>query len=477
MEIKYFEVKGLFGEVDVAIPIRDNKLVLVGYNGIGKSTILNLFYYLISRQWKKIIDQEFYSICIQISDLDEIEVLRTDILKYTEIQMDRRQIIGRGKYSKFAFDQILRYITKNFPEHSSEGSHVRDRSILRSQRFQAVEDIASTFSLSMSAADELYSEYVTRSKSDLSLFDEAISVVQKLDTVIADQLNGRILYLPTYRRIERDVKDVFPEFEDEIRRKLQTRRGRKSVGAHIELVEFGMDDVIHKIKQRLENIRGYALSQVNNLTGRYLRDVIRDRASDFSSEITQVDQAALDAVLEKIDDQTLTEEDKKSLYGVVEKINAGIRLENNENYIAHYVTCLTEVGMNISQLERSVQHFASVCNSYLYGKHFLLDNKDYRLVIKRDSGGDVDLEQLSSGEKQIVSLFSHLLLDDVEVNYVIIDEPELSLSVDWQQRFLEDISNMKSCELIFAVTHSPFVYENELDDYAVDFFECEVPRG
>jgi predicted ATPase len=46
-----------------------------------------------------------------------------------------------------------------------------------------------------------------------------------------------------------------------------------------------------------------------------------------------------------------------------------------------------------------------------------------------------------------------------------IDEPELSLSVPWQRQFLVDIVQGKFCSGLMAVTHSPFIYENELDDY------------
>lgn len=70
---------------------------------------------------------------------------------------------------------------------------------------------------------------------------------------------------------------------------------------------------------------------------------------------------------------------------------------------------------------------------------------------------------LSSGEKQIVSLFSHLYLSGQKNSFVIIDEPELSLSVPWQKRLLPDILN--KCNGFIAVTHSPFIFDNELRTY------------
>ena len=48
----------------------------------------------------------------------------------------------------------------------------------------------------------------------------------------------------------------------------------------------------------------------------------------------------------------------------------------------------------------------------------------------------------------------------------MIDEPELSLSVPWQRQFLVDIKQGDFCSGLIAVTHSPFIYENDLDKYA-----------
>lgn len=75
----------------------------------------------------------------------------------------------------------------------------------------------------------------------------------------------------------------------------------------------------------------------------------------------------------------------------------------------------------------------------------------------------IQLTQLSSGEKQIVSLFSKLYLESDEKSIVIIDEPELSLSLQWQKMLLPDIMRTENCDLLLTVTHSPFIFENEFD--------------
>lgn len=245
---------------------------------------------------------------------------------------------------------------------------------------------------------------------------------------------------------------------------------------YIELVQFGMKDVEENLANSLERVKAYALSQINSLTTRYLRDVIRDEAKQYDeTAASNISKDALNSVFSKVDSEILSDQDKNKISNVVEKIIGGEELRDNEKYVAHYVRYLVEVGNNISEREKPIQQFIEICNSYLYGKSFKFNNESYKVEVYHASGQSVEMEELSSGEKQIVSLFSHLLLDQNVSNYIVIDEPELSLSVDWQQRFLEDISKLSTCAFIGAVTHSPFIFDNSLDEHTIDLLEHTKP--
>ena len=115
-----------------------------------------------------------------------------------------------------------------------------------------------------------------------------------------------------------------------------------------------------------------------------------------------------------------------------------------------------------------IKKFANTCNKYLINKHFNYNQSTLNLDIFLDNEfGEkkdiIQLTQLSSGEKQIVSLFSKLYLESDEKSIVIIDEPELSLSLQWQKMLLPDIMRTENCDLLLTVTHSPFIFENEFD--------------
>jgi len=96
------------------------------------------------------------------------------------------------------------------------------------------------------------------------------------------------------------------------------------------------------------------------------------------------------------------------------------------------------------------------------------------MSINLESGDEIKFRDLSSGEKQIISLFSQLYLTEDNQYFIIIDEPELSLSVPWQRKFLTDICESNYCSGIIAVTHSPFIFENELNRFAHSLNEFDI---
>jgi len=295
-----------------------------------------------------------------------------------------------------------------------------------------------------------------------------------LEKRLGDLLPGRVLYLPTYRRIEKDLRDIFPDFEERYRAMMGEgglKAGRSS-SHYIELVSFGMEDVKANIKKTTSDLRDYSLAQHNNLSGLYLRDVIRGSADKFpSKEINSLNPDRITDILDRVSEQALSASDKELLRQKIGSIQ-GMKLSDidlNDRYLAHYFTRLMTVDVDISKREMDISSFVEVCNAYLSpAKRVIYDERTFAVGIYDDRGRPLDMKDLSSGEKQIVSIFAHLYLEDVQDQIVVIDEPELSLSVPWQKRFLSDIQNTGRCAFLFAVTHSPFIYDNHLHASSID---------
>lgn len=91
-------------------------------------------------------------------------------------------------------------------------------------------------------------------------------------------------------------------------------------------------------------------------------------------------------------------------------------------------------------------------------------SKEIRMQISINNTEKKDIDDLSSGEKQLLFTFLNLCAEIQKSSLILIDEPENSLHPTWQTKYLfflkELFENMDlKSHLIFA-THSPFLVAN-----------------
>ena len=84
------------------------------------------------------------------------------------------------------------------------------------------------------------------------------------------------------------------------------------------------------------------------------------------------------------------------------------------------------------------------------------------IPIKEDN--KINYDNLSSGEKQILYIFSQIYSKDINNIMLLIDEPEQSLSILWQEMLIPTIVKSNKCGLVMAMTQSPFIFKNEYFD-------------
>lgn len=70
---------------------------------------------------------------------------------------------------------------------------------------------------------------------------------------------------------------------------------------------------------------------------------------------------------------------------------------------------------------------------------------------------DIEVFDLSSGEKQILIIFLTILLKENKPYILLMDEPENSLHVEWQINFIENIRKLNSNIQIITATHNPIL--------------------
>lgn len=114
--------------------------------------------------------------------------------------------------------------------------------------------------------------------------------------------------------------------------------------------------------------------------------------------------------------------------------------------------------------------FENIINKLFSGKEIHFDERNIPMV-HLSSGDIVDIDVLSSGEKQLFILLGEALLQEERPVVFISDEPELSLHVGWQSSLFSNIRSLNgSCQIISA-THSPDIV-GSFQNCVINIEEC-----
>ena len=76
--------------------------------------------------------------------------------------------------------------------------------------------------------------------------------------------------------------------------------------------------------------------------------------------------------------------------------------------------------------------------------------------------------QLSSGEKQMLAILLTVLVEDQQPYILFMDEPEVSLHIEWQKRLIDLIVELNPNVQIILTTHSPAVIMNGWVDHVTE---------
>lgn len=70
----------------------------------------------------------------------------------------------------------------------------------------------------------------------------------------------------------------------------------------------------------------------------------------------------------------------------------------------------------------------------------------------------IDFYKLSSGEQRIIYIFFNIIFFDADI--YLIDEPELSLSIDYQNKIVTDLITLANDKTLMVATHAPFIFND-----------------
>ncbi len=445
--IRKYEISGLFGYKNFELSFDDNIKILIGENGYGKTTVLNSLAFLLKGEYKNLSRIKFSEIKIDFDDSHNYKFSSNDLRSYIQyLDKQREREDGIVSYIKSRLDlssiNQLISIAKTNEEDFKEA--LKNNEILNG----------------------LPSSFVYQALLELSERETKYKVFADLTTYV-NSTGYKILYYPTYRRVEVDLKNIIENFHESRHISRIQQEQNELLGVN-SIIKFGMDDVENRKKKICGEISKSSISGFAAVSGSMISKLL---VNDFSNNaIHQFDINEIKIVLSRVG-ENMSQKDKDTILSQIEEDPS---LNQQSSYLKYFLDQLLTVYKNQERYDTAIKQFVSTCNKYLSEKEFTYDESTVSLLLLRkghQSKEELFLSQLSSGEKQIVSIFSQLYLEPDKKYIVLFDEPELSLSIYWQEKLLPDMLNSGRCIFMLAVTHSPFIFNNELKTNVVGLKE------
>lgn len=120
--------------------------------------------------------------------------------------------------------------------------------------------------------------------------------------------------------------------------------------------------------------------------------------------------------------------------------------------------------------------FRNLINDTFQATHKQLDGEESRLTFKLEDGYSITSANLSSGEKQLLIIYLTVLLQRNRECILLMDEPEISLHVDWQYSLLDNIYKLNPNVQVIMTTHSPMIFGSGWGD-KVMYMEDITTKG
>lgn len=451
--IKRFEIKQLFGIFNVDIPFKDNINIFIGENGLGKTTILNALNYIIQGDSDSLSSIDFNEMILTLGNDTKILIKRDELIN------NNLSIYDRNRIHHYLIEDDYNYIEKKIMLEMFKEKVPLDDKISREKIYEKIIK-KYRYDFPLSVLEKIYNSVIKNKNFEKELKDT-------WEYKIYDYMKNwnRIIYLPTYRRIEEDFNSYIENSPDK-------DYYRKDKNKHnFSYLQFGMDDVQESIDMACNTLKNNTnegfKAMTSNLLTNYININEKNKRLNFKYE--NFDPSTLDIVFSRLADK-INPSIKNKIINMID--NNEILEDKYHQYLLSIIGELTNIYVKNKQIDDNLENFKNVCNTYLVNKKIEYDKfKIECKVTQEKSEQSIMLKNLSSGEKQIISLFSKLYLNSEDNNIILFDEPELSLSILWQKKLVPDIINSNRCGFLAIITHSPFIFDNEFRERTIDIKE------
>lgn len=418
--IKKIEAIGVYERFDIIQEFQPGINIFYAINGKGKTTFIHILANLLNGDYRRFLEIKFAYIKLWLNDNSYIEIIKEDD-ETIEIKAkgERRGKKLRKNYNEFTLD--------------NSGKLIGEEALLPTAYFPSFR----------------------------TMIDAWASVEE--DNLIKENSQSEILNLESLN----------------LKNNLQlraTKFARKVFGQFVPYLSYPS---IMEIEQELSEKIQTAIINIARLDREVLAqsfiDIFAALSLNYSQTDSQLDLETANKVLEEIkllskniQNYPLQQESisPKGFYSQLRQIIDSVKDYNTNSrqviaVLAVYRDSLNQIFKTLEKSFAEIEHYISSVNYFLQDKQIIygenLNFLNSLIQIRFEDGSLFDgLSALSSGERQILTLI--YAATSMNKKYIVlIDEPEISLHLDWQRLLLQKMSEQLPNLQIITCTHSPMV--------------------
>ncbi|SOU12889.1 hypothetical protein LMG19145_04024 [Xanthomonas arboricola pv. fragariae] len=475
--VEFFSIEGLYGYRTVSMSSSYAATVLIAKNGSGKTTLIGALDAFLRCQFGRLSSLHFEKIVCKLRGVKEaLELTSVDVEALMSVPEIPEFIMAARRYGVEP-TQLLDFIENEFDPSK-----------------KSIDEEDEVYKKIMARLNYNYSEVKRACERIADTIKGRVPRIEAIRVSLRSALNGvDIVYLPTYRRIELSLGESSEDGRFKRRPSIQSRLGLPKRGLFNTDIQFGLSD----ISERLRELNNLLLANSNQgyreISAKIINDLLDGTFERVAPELSdRPDKESLQLFFSRL------KQGGRYMYGPfferveipdLDKVyNEGASSDTSNKFLNYFLSKLNTVIQATRSIEGLVEDFVDHCNAYLSARDATTELQEWNGVsrpsVTRDdkmlkidrmslqvsvvsvaTRREVPMDSLSSGEKQMISLFARLYLYRGS-KIVLIDEPELSLSIDWQRKILIDVVGAPTCSQVIAITHSPFVFDNALEPYA-----------
>ncbi len=424
MQFKYIRIKSLFGlynyNIDFFHKEEDKLTILTGPNGYGKTTVLTI-----------------------LDNLSPESLYYFYLLKYETIE------IGLSDETYLLIDQSF---SEKKDEEKDKTSDTKQASV-KEVRFSWLDKdnvLLSYF---------LYNDNVIRKAKRNAGFYHRF-MIESLEKNVNNTDNGLLKNKRFNEYIAHDIgQDIFLMQLESLRTKfIHANRIYNEANEENDVLP------IQKIRQTLQKELSMAyqnyLQQSQRIDSQFIKRVI-------SKEKTTISEQEYNQLAEKV----IQKRDELFYFRLTDNISIPPYDKDDSFILYNYIKGLGEKYANYGNWTEKLNLFNKLLKTKRFAQKSITFSPQHGFQIISVNGDILNESLLSSGEQNEIILLFRLIFEVSDNSVLLIDEPENSLHVVWQQKFLDDIQEIaktKNLQVIVS-THSISIVARG-QDYAIDLY-------